>query len=255
MQDKKRQIHRLCLAARRQLPGPFMNHILSVKIPAFLLLAFMALDSRATAAQPEGSNPAVNISENVSAVEDLMREHGALGRILLIYEAELRDIDAGKEPSCRVLFKAAKIVRNFVENYHEKLEEDLVFPRFEKAGKLADLAKVLREQHSAGRRLTDVILDISKPGETGGKSRLLRLRDALRAFIAMYRPHKAREDTILFPALHEIVSQKEYAELGERFEDREQELFGKDGFESMVRAIGELEKELNIYDLSGFTAK
>jgi hypothetical protein len=52
---------------------------------------------------------------------------------------------------------AAKIVHTFIEDYHEKLEEDHLSPRFEKAGKLVDLVKVLREQHQAGRRLTDQI--------------------------------------------------------------------------------------------------
>jgi hypothetical protein len=41
------------------------------------------------------------------------------------------------------------------EDYHEKLEEDYLFPLFEKAGRLIDLTKVLRAQHQAGRRLTD----------------------------------------------------------------------------------------------------
>src|SRR5207302_4790012 len=42
-------------------------------------------------------------------------------------------------------------------DYHEKLEEDYLFPRFEKAHKLVDLTTVLRAQHQAGRRLTDRI--------------------------------------------------------------------------------------------------
>ncbi len=34
----------------------------------------------------------------------------------------------------------------------------------------------------------------------------------------MYRPHEAREDTILFPALRKLVSKNEYHSLGEKFE-------------------------------------
>jgi hypothetical protein len=47
---------------------------------------------------------------------------------------------------------AAGIVRRFIEDYHEKLEEDSVFPRFGKAGKQTDLVKVLLAQHHPCRR-------------------------------------------------------------------------------------------------------
>jgi hypothetical protein len=36
----------------------------------------------------------------------------------------------------------------------------------------------------------------------------------------MYRPHEAREDTVLFPALREIVSEQEFGALGEDFEKK-----------------------------------
>lgn len=69
----------------------------------------------------------------------------------------------------------------------------------------------------------------------------------------MYRPHEAREDTVLFPAMRKIVSEDEYFALGEDFEDREHELFGEDGFETMVEKVANIEKQLGIYDLSRFT--
>lgn len=50
----------------------------------------------------------------------------------------------------------------------------------------------------------------------------------------MYRPHEAREDTVLFPAFRKLVSHHEYGALGEAFEKNEHQLFGQDGFETMV---------------------
>jgi hypothetical protein len=78
---------------------------------------------------------------------------------------------------------------------------------------------------------------------------------ALAEFIRMYRPHEAREDTVLFPALRPIVSAHEYAALGEDFEDLEHKLFGKEGFEGVIVRVGELEKKIGIYELSQFTPK
>jgi hemerythrin-like domain-containing protein len=71
----------------------------------------------------------------------------------------------------------------------------------------------------------------------------------------MYAPHEAREDTVLFPAIRQVVSKQEYAALGEDFEKKEHELFGKEGFEGMVDRVAAIEKELGLYDLGQFTPK
>jgi hypothetical protein len=71
----------------------------------------------------------------------------------------------------------------------------------------------------------------------------------------MYRPHEAWEDTVLFPALHDIVSPPEYDSLGEELEKKEHELFGEEGFEGMVGQVASLEEALGIYALSQFTPR
>jgi hemerythrin-like domain-containing protein len=144
------------------------------------------------------------------------------------------------------------MIRSFIEQYHEKLEEDYLFPRFRKHGKLVDLVNVLERQHQAGRRVTESIIALSASGPKS-KDDKQKLNTSLQAFVRMYAPHEAREDTVLFPALHEIVSRHEYDSLGEEFERKEHQLFGKDGFEEMVKRVESIEKQLGIYDLAQFT--
>ena len=71
----------------------------------------------------------------------------------------------------------------------------------------------------------------------------------------MYEPHAAREDTVLFPALHEIVSRSEYDALGEDFERRERRTFGGDGFEQAVADVAAIETALGIENLAQFTPR
>ena len=47
---------------------------------------------------------------------------------------------------------------------------------------------------------------------------IVKNTESLRAFIRMYNPHEAREDTVLFPGFRKIVSGHEYDSLGEDFE-------------------------------------
>jgi hemerythrin-like domain-containing protein len=182
-----------------------------------------------------------------------MREHGVLNRVLLVYEECTRRIDANQDLNPEPLADAARIVRTFIEDYHEKLEEEHLFPRYRAAGKLVDLVDVLTTQHKAGRRVTERIeaLATLKSLRDPGESRELDVR--IRQFVRMYRPHEAREDTILFPVLHQIVSRNEYDALGEEFERIEHRQLGEEGFERAIERVAEIEKKLGIYDLAQFT--
>lgn len=202
----------------------------------------------------QAKSPEKEKGEEVSPPEDLMREHGVLRRILLIYEDIQGRLNGGTDFPPETLASAAGIIQRFIEQYHEKLEEDYLFPRFEKAGQLVDLVTILREQHKRGRRLTEYIIrESTMPGTLKEAPKRKELADSLHLFIRMYRPHSAREDTVLFPALRTIVSEKEFDSLGEEFEEKEEKLFGKGGFEKIVGQVAELAKGLGIYDLSQFT--
>jgi hemerythrin-like domain-containing protein len=179
----------------------------------------------------------------ISPTEDLMREHGLLNRVLLVYEECARRLERGEE--AKVLPDAAKIIRDFIEAYHEQLEEQQLFPRFRKASRLTDLVATLQAQHAAGRRITAELL--------GGSPDKAHTPQLLRSFSRMYRPHEAREDTVLFPAFRELVGEREYAKLGDIFEDREHQLFGERGFEGKVEEVARIEQALGIADLAQFT--
>jgi hemerythrin-like domain-containing protein len=191
--------------------------------------------------------------EDVGPGEDLMREHGVLRRVLLVHAEVVRALNASKEVDPAVLQRTGKLIRSFVEDYHEKQEENFVFPRFEKAGKLVPLVETLRAQHRAGRKITDRILALATAAGVKEAGSRKELAGRLESFARMYEPHASREDTVLFPALHEIMSHHEYDDLGELFERREHEIFHGDGFERAVAEVADLEKMVGIDDLARFT--
>jgi len=191
--------------------------------------------------------------EEVSPAEDLMREHGILKRVLMIYREGIRRIDSRQDLPPDVLASSANLIRRFIEDYHERLEEEHLFPRFRKAGSLVELVNVLEEQHKKGRGLTETVLQLSTAAAMRNAQDRAKLGDALRLFVRMYEPHEAREDTVLFPAFRRLVSPNEYASLGEDFEKKEHDLFGEDGFEKNVDEVARIEKVLGIYELTQFT--
>jgi hemerythrin-like domain-containing protein len=198
--------------------------------------------ARGAVAAPEAAK-----GEDIPPTEDLMREHGVLRRILIVYDEAGRRLAAEDAAALGVVTSAARIVRRFVEGYHEKLEEEFVLPKLEKAGKLVDLAKTIRAQHQAGRRLTDAILTAAGAKDRG------RVVAAMQSFSRMYAAHAAWEDTELFPVYRGMFSEAELDKLGDQFEEQEHKLLGRGGFEGSLREVGDLEKALGIHDLAKFT--
>lgn len=195
--------------------------------------------------------------KEVEAAEDLMREHGVLRRVLLAYSAvagRLRRPSANDVPS-KPLADAASLFRTFGEQYHERaLEEKHVFPVVERVkGEAARYAVILKAQHDRGREITDYISSVTRAGRIASLDQA-PLAGALDAFVLMYQHHTAIEDTVVFPAWKEALPEKQYAELSEQFEELEQKMFGRDGFEDAVRRVAGIEKALGLSDLAAFTA-
>ena len=192
--------------------------------------------------------------EEVSPTEDLMREHGVLRRILLVYGEVIRRVDAGNSVEAEPIAKAATIVRAFIEDYHEKDEEEFVFPRFRKAGKLTGLVDVLLNQHQAGRTLTAQIQRLATTAALKQPESRAEMAQTMRLFRRMYEPHAAREDTVLFPAFAQLLSEKELHALMDTFEQKEKALPLGD-FEKMVTEVGAIEKAFGLHDRAKFTPK
>src|SRR5882724_2728198 len=211
--------------------------------------------TKQSAPAPEEKKDENAKSVEVTATEDLMREHGVLRRALLIYSAvasKLRNNESNISPDA--LLQTAKLFRSFGEEYHEKkLEEAYIFPAVQRAGgPAAALPDILVAQHNRGREITDYIIGLANAGKLSGATEALA--GALESFVLMYRNHAAREDTIIFPAWKQTMTGKQLDEIGDKFEDIEKEQFGGDGFEDAVKQISAIEGSLGLADIAQFTA-
>jgi hemerythrin-like domain-containing protein len=131
----------------------------------------------------------------VTATEDLMREHGVLRRALLVFlevVPKLRQNAAGVDAAA--LQQTAKLFRTFGEDYHERmLEEQHIFPLIRKQGpELKRYSDILVEQHNRGREVTDYVLAVTN-GPRISVAHVEPLAKVLETFVLMYQNHAARE--------------------------------------------------------------
>jgi len=193
----------------------------------------------------------------VTATEDLMREHGVLRRALIVYReaaTRLRQDPASVPPDA--LEKTAQLFRVFGEDYHEKkLEEAFILPVLKNfRNPAAAYVDVLMAQHTRGREITDYVLSVTQ-AERLSSNTAGALVSAIESFARMYEVHAAVEDTIVFPAWKASLGEAELDELGAKFEEIEADHFGDDhGFESAVSRMDEIEVSLGLNNLDSFTA-
>lgn len=200
--------------------------------------------------------------EQIPVTEDLMTDHGMLKRILLVYRECARRLGSDQDLDPAPLFHAAQMVHDYIEGFHEGVEEGYVFPRLLRAHTLTDTVETLLTQHDRGRKLTIRIIDASTLMKMGGGSAApgfataqsrTALATTLTQFIDMYEPHEAREDTEVFPALRRVTSPGEFASISRAVADDERRRFGSDPLSAFLGEIAGIETQLGIHDLAKFT--
>jgi len=149
---------------------------------------------------------------------------------------------------------SAKIIRSFIEQYHEKLEEDYLFPRFRKHKLLVDLVDVLQAQHQAGRRVTEQILTLSQSGlKSMGANRSSQLRSA-NSFGCTHRTRRAKTQYCFRRCTRSFLATNT-TRWGRSSKKKEHQMFGKEGFEGWCRAWRRSRSQLGIYELAQFHAQ
>jgi hemerythrin-like domain-containing protein len=205
----------------------------------------------ATSGGTAASRPPGTAAGLVTPTEDLMQEHGLLLRVLLAYREVLGRLSAGRPVPAGQLHDAAVVIHDYIEGFHEPLEEGYIFPRL-KRGPLAETVSTLLLQHARGREQTQLILAATAAHPAAGTDRA-RLGESLAAFVRMYEPHEAREDTVIYPAFRQAAGPAEITALSQHFSALEREQFGPAGFTEMLGKVAAVEQALGIYDLAQFT--
>ena len=185
--------------------------------------------------------------------DDLMREHGVLKRVLLCYREMITRVQAGGPLDAQDLHDAALIIHDYIEGFHEGLEEGYVFPRLVEAGRLASTVTTLLVQHARGRVITQFLLAGATAKGVASPGAPARLAAAMQAFDRMYEPHEAREDTVVFPAFRQILPATELTDLGQYFAELQHQEFGTNEFAAVVGRVASIEQNLGIYNLAQFT--
>ena len=136
------------------------------------------------------------------AAPELAREHAIVERLLVVYEEAARRLETAADVAPEIVTRAARVARGWLEEHHEREEEDVVFPQLVMRGD-AHAVTMLREQHEAARRTTRVIVGASA-GSFATASDRARVAASLRSFARIYRAHAQHESALLVSTAIEV---------------------------------------------------
>jgi len=182
--------------------------------------------------------------------ETLMTEHGVLKRLLLVYQTASDRLAAGHTPPAAAITETADIIGDYIEGFHEGLEEGFVFPRVRP--KHPGVVHTLLVQHDRGRHLTGAINYLSTQDLKQAKVRKA-LHRYLDLFVSMYSRHEAWEDTIIFPTIRAVTTQRTLDELAARFVDLETARYGDSAYIHFLGRVKGIEEQLGVGNLASFT--
>ena len=188
------------------------------------------------------------------ASEELMLEHGVVHRMLLVFDETADRVEAGEELPPAVNDSAA-IVDQFIENYHEELEEKLIFPALQQAGVHERMVDELRRQHEAGRELAHQAYYLLGQGQITKAATRGRLVNAFRSYARMYRAHAAWEDTVAFAGLRDVMEKEKFREVSRSIESIRAEKLGDETLDSTLERLRRVEQALGIADLSTYIGR
>jgi hemerythrin-like domain-containing protein len=129
-----------------------------------------------------------------------------------------------------------------------------VFPAVQRlGGQGGAMIATLLGQHARGREITAFVRAKCAAGRVGTAD-AEPLARALESFARMYEAHTAFEDTVIFQAWRDSLSEGRRREMGERFEQIEHDTFKTDGFEAAVRQVTDIEHRLGLGGPGRYTA-
>ena len=192
--------------------------------------------------------------EKMSPTEELGLEHAMLDRILLVMDKTLTDAGDSSKPDLGPINQACRIIKQLVDQHHMKIEEEAIYPRFEK-GELADFARTLWAQHNDMRKMVARMEDLSMTGAVRDRSEMEELKRIFEGFHKMVMAHAAWEETVLFPAVEGTWSGDELNDLRKLQENDEKKLLGKGATKKEYDMLADLEASAGISGVADFTRR
>ena len=212
--------------------------------------AFLGIFAQATQAGPAWASER---SMFVSAPEALSREHALLTRLLIAVDNVVNNAVEDRNMDLTPINNASNVIRRVVADHHMAFEEQNIYPRMEQIDYLSSMIETMEGQHDDARVINKMVLDMTRGGKIRGKTEMDELVLLTKSFKDMITAHAAWEETIIFPAMYDLLPERDMSDINKKFMGSGRKLLGGEGPVKLYRTLDDIEKAAGTHDLSSFT--
>lgn len=158
-------------------------------------------------------------------VQDILREHRSLSRVLALLERQVEAFEAGEGFDAELWHLILDYLRDFPEQVHHP-KEDLIYRRLmERGGEAAAALADLEAEHARLKATLDRLAGLVEAVERDVELPRSLLAGAARDFLAFQRSHMAREEDTFLPRAERCLTPADWQAVAGRAERRADPLF------------------------------
>jgi len=164
----------------------------------------------------------------MEAIEELGKEHRAIGLMLRVLEAVSARIQRGERVAITDLDAMVEFLSVFADQCHHGKEEDFLFPALETAGipRQGGPIGVMLDEHAQGRALIARLREAIGGIESGKAAASAEFASAAGDYVALLRRHIDKGNNVLFAMAEARLSPIQDGELCQAFEKLELDRIG-----------------------------
>ncbi len=176
--------------------------------------------------------------------EDLMTEHRAIERLLVVLESMSARLERGERIPPANMSDVVEFIAVFADKCHHGKEEGLLFPAMEAAGVPREGGPIgqMLEEHATGRAF---VAEMRHASETyaGDPAAGAEFASGARGYAELLRAHIAKEDSVLYPMADKFLPVAVKMDLAEQFDGVERDVIGEGRHEAFHAMLERMESD------------
>ena len=159
-----------------------------------------------------------------------MIEHRLIEKMISLIGELVDQAESNRNIDPVSIDKAVDFIRTYADMTHHGKEEDILFRDLEAKKLSSSDAKIMEElieEHKYGRKTVGELVDAKIEYVNGSGEALDTIIERLKAIVAFYPPHIAKEDKVFFPSSMNYFSDKEKEDMLREFWGFDKEMIHK----------------------------
>ena len=178
-----------------------------------------------------------------AAIEQLIREHDLILRMLEALEQAVTRLETGKAVPPEVFLKAVDFIQNFADRYHHAKEEDILFKRMAEKGVPVEGGPigVMLHEHNLGRQYRQALEQGARKLEQGNREAVALIVENARGYIQLLQQHILKENNVLYPMAENLIPPEIMEKMAEAFIRAGKEVIDENVEEHYRKVVEEVE--------------